>query len=135
MRRSAVGFTLIELMIAVVIIGILASVAYPSYQDSVRQSRRADAKSALIGLQLNIEKSRANQTSYANALPFALGGTINSPDGNYTITIDAASANAFQVTAAPVVGSDQANDACTSFIINQNGPVTGTAAQRACWGM
>jgi prepilin-type N-terminal cleavage/methylation domain-containing protein len=42
------GFTLIELMIAVVVIAILAAIAYPSYQDSVRKSRRADAKSALM---------------------------------------------------------------------------------------
>ena len=50
------GFTLIELMIAVAIVGILAGIAYPSYQDSVRKSRRADAQGALLGFANAMER-------------------------------------------------------------------------------
>ena len=50
------GFSLIELMIAVAIVGILAGIAYPSYQESVRDSRRADAKGALLGFANSMER-------------------------------------------------------------------------------
>jgi len=139
MQRKLGGFTLIELMIAVAIVGLLAAVAYPSYQDSVRKGRRIDAKNTLLGLQLEVEKRRANNITYATdltTLPVAGGpGAYLSLDGFYSISFDAADANTFQITATPVAGSDQANDSCGEFIINQNGPDTSTAARRNCWGM
>ncbi|MBT5967504.1 MAG: prepilin-type N-terminal cleavage/methylation domain-containing protein, partial [Gammaproteobacteria bacterium] len=54
--REIKGFTIIELMITVAIIGILASIAYPSYQESVYKSRRADGKGALLGLANAMER-------------------------------------------------------------------------------
>ncbi|MFI3186333.1 MAG: prepilin-type N-terminal cleavage/methylation domain-containing protein, partial [Methylococcaceae bacterium] len=56
MKQSQAGFTLIELMVTVAIVGILAAIAYPSYQDSVRKSRRADASGALLGLANAMER-------------------------------------------------------------------------------
>jgi len=130
------GFTLVELMIAIVIVGILATVAYPSYQDSVRQGRRIDATSTLLALQLEIEKRRTNNTSYANSLPVAnAAATYDSRDGIYDITYSNLAVATFTVTATPKAGTDQASDTCGAYIINENGPDTSTAAKRACWGM
>ena len=61
------GFTLIELMITVAIVGILASIAYPSYQDSVMKSRRADATGALLGFANAMERRFTETNSYCNA--------------------------------------------------------------------
>jgi prepilin-type N-terminal cleavage/methylation domain-containing protein len=61
------GFTLIELMIVVAIIGILASIAYPSYQESILKSRRADAKGALLGFANAMERHFTETNSYRKA--------------------------------------------------------------------
>lgn len=137
MKQQNHGFTLMELMIVVVIIGVLAAVAFPSYQDSVRKSRRSDAKADLLALQLAQEKWRATNPSYtanlANLGRTAAGGTFYTPQGFYTLGVAGVSATAYTITATPVAGSDQASDSCGAFSVDQNGPVTTTAAQTACW--
>lgn len=65
--KKQMGLTLIELMIVVAIIGILAAIAYPSYQSSVMKSRRADAHTTLFAIQLELEKMRGNCAQYASA--------------------------------------------------------------------
>jgi type IV pilus assembly protein PilE len=65
MFRSNKGFTLIELMIVVAAIAILAAIALPSFNEQVRKSRRAQAMSDLGGVQLGLERWRADNPSYA----------------------------------------------------------------------
>ena len=67
-QAAAPGFTLVEVMIAVVIVGLLAAVAIPAFTDSVRKSRRAEAFSALSAVQLAQERWRGNNASYASEL-------------------------------------------------------------------
>jgi len=63
-KRLNTGFTLIEVMIVVAIIGILASIAYPSYVDSVRKGRRAEARAALTELMQQEERFMTQNNSY-----------------------------------------------------------------------
>ena len=130
------GFTLIEVMIVAAIIAILAAIAYPSYQDSVRKSRRADAISVLISLQLQQEKWRANHTTYTSDLT-NLGGSPASDYYTFAIDVPAtapANATSYRISATAKSGKGQENDkqngvSCTPLTINQNS----TKSPAACW--
>lgn len=110
------GFTLIELMVGIVVVGILAAVALPAYQQYMYRSRRADATAALGSLQQAQERYRANEQNYAGALT-ALGITSDiSPQGHYTIAITAAAATGYTLTATARSSSPQSRDAdCGRF--------------------
>ncbi|WP_440998202.1 type IV pilin protein [Arhodomonas sp. SL1] len=64
-RRDARGFTLIEVMIVVVIVGILAAIAYPGYQDYMRNSQRAEARSELLQAAQRLERTYTAENEYS----------------------------------------------------------------------
>jgi type IV pilus assembly protein PilE len=106
------GFTLIELMITVAIVGILASIAYPSYQDSVMKSRRVDATGALLGFANAMERHFTENNSYLGAgttngntgVPTIFSDTspVDGGTAYYNLTINAASATGFTLRATPI---------------------------------
>lgn len=121
------GFTLIELMVVVAIIGILASIAYPAFIDYLRSARRADAQSDMLTIQLGMEKWRANNSSYAGATVSGVAPSVSNT--YYTYSITGAGASAYTINAA--AAGDQLNDSgCTAMTLDQSG-AKGTAA--SCW--
>jgi type IV pilus assembly protein PilE len=131
------GFTLLELMITVAIVGILAAIAYPSYQGYIERARRADAHEGLLRIQLGQEKWRANHTSYTTALtaapPNGLGLSATSAEGHYQLALTSASATGFVATATAATGGSQANDTgCTviTLTVAANGE---TRTPADCW--
>lgn len=138
--RKANGFTLIELMITLAVIAILAAIAYPSYQDSVRKSRRADAKSVLLNAAQWMERFYTEHNCYHRDTPpcsdptvtVALpGGLTQAPiEGGtkyYNISMtDCAgaaqvTADSFTLRAAPIAGSPQVNDRCGVLTLTSTG--------------
>jgi type IV pilus assembly protein PilE len=141
-RADYRGFTLVELMVVVVIAGILMAIAIPSYKNSIRKSRRTDAKTALLDLAGREERFNSTSGAYATTAANLGYGAFPTSVGNgyYTIaapTVVAGNATtvaSFSITATPVVGSDQAKDtACGSFTLTSTGvqSVSGTATD--CW--
>lgn len=125
-RRPHRGFSLIELMIAVVILGILASIAIPSYQKYVREGRRAEAAAGLLDIQQDLERWRVNNPTYAGC-PTGTGpnecGTP--PVQNVTFAISNATATTYTITATLSNDPD-----CPSMTLDQNGTKGGNAV---CW--
>jgi type IV pilus assembly protein PilE len=105
-QRLRRGFTLIELMIVVAIVGVLAMVAYPSYIKQVQKSRRADAITALNRIAQAQERWRANQSTYSNVLTSAGLNVPNPSSGYYTLQ---AVTPATSATAAAIAGAASAS--------------------------
>lgn len=109
------GFTLIELMIAVVVVGVLLAVALPSFMDSIRKSRRSDAYAAVAAVQQAQERWRSNKPNYTTTWS-ELGlssGTTNT--AYYELSLDAPPsgstlATGYIVNAVGKDGTSQAND-------------------------
>jgi type IV pilus assembly protein PilE len=153
-RRSAAGFTLIEVMVTLAIVGILAILAAPSFQDQIARSRRAEAKSALQMAALWMERNQAatfryNQDPAGAAVTTTmlsnLGWGQTPPTGaaRYLITFAAAPTAAGYVLAATPQGSQALADTpCGGPLaidnIGQRGVLSGStvlvnAASEACW--
>lgn len=113
------GFTLIELMITVAIIGILAGIVYPSYTQYMLQARRADAQSDMLEIQLGMEKWRANNNSYATAT--LAGVAPNVANTYYTYSITGAGLSAYIINAAAQGVQSTGDAACTPLTLDQSG--------------
>jgi type IV pilus assembly protein PilE len=153
------GFTLIELMVAVAIVGILAAIAIPSYQESMRKSRRADAEAALFSLANGLERNFTQFNTYCDTGTTSAGtvvaadacgnaaitdtgiplprisGIPNNPSAFYEISIIAVSADGMRYTLqADPIGA-QATDRCGNLTLTSVGAkgfdAPGTAAE--CW--
>ena len=112
-RGKHAGFTLIELVVAIAIIGILASIALPNYLEYTKKGRRAAAQAHLMDVAQRQQQYLLDNRSYAAALSTLSLTTPGDVSAYYTITIEAADATppTFTVTATPVSGSAQAGDA------------------------
>lgn len=129
-RCPSPGFTLIELLIAVAIAGILAAIAYPSYQEQVRQTRRAEVASILLENAHWLERHFTRHGAYDSG---AVSLVLQSPTSGgavYRIT-SALGADTYTLTATAVAGSLMEGDACAVYSINQVGQRTPTDVR--CW--
>ncbi len=133
--NNTCGFTLVELMIVVVIVAILGSIAYPVYQDQMRKTRRADAKSALMDAAAKMERHYTQFGRYSATLA-NVGIAATSPENFYSIAATVTNPNSQTFTMTATRAGQQAGDKCGNYTINQaqNRSVTGgSLTSQQCW--
>jgi type IV pilus assembly protein PilE len=145
LKSTSLGFTLIEVMITVAIIGILAAVAYPSYAEQVARSRRGDAQAALLETAQWLERQYTVSNAYNKT---GAGTTINNAAlpslraktaEMYTLSFGGVSAAStptatdYSLRMVPI--GSMANDRCGTFVLTNTSAktVSGGAGVAACW--
>lgn len=143
-RRYQQGFTLIELMIVVAVVGILSAIAYPSYTEYVQRGHRADARAGLLQAQLWLERAATATGFYPSTLPNALTWADDTSK-RYTISLhkngDKDPKTAFILKATPKSPGPQASDKCGTYTLSNTGlrgankKTSGqTGYDTDCWG-
>ena len=146
MRRQN-GFTLIELMVVVSIIGVIAGIAYPSYLKSMQKGRRAEAKAELTRLSQALERCYSSYGTYKNAACSTvedssgnfLSGLQSNPNKYYNMTASTLSGTAYTLTATAVSTGPQAKDTgCTIMNLDYqgrrtSGSTSATSDTGSCW--
>lgn len=126
----AAGFTLIELMLVIGVIAVLSAIAYPSYLDQVRKSRRGAVKADLVEYAQRAERQHSSSNTYAG---YALPYTVSPREGGtayYNLKVDTTQST-FTITATPQ--GSQAKDKCGEMTIDQANRKTAETTLSECW--
>ncbi|MFN7727302.1 MAG: type IV pilin protein [Rubrivivax sp.] len=127
------GFSLVELAVVLAAVGVLVSLAVPSWQQHLQRARRADAVAALTQLQAAQERLRTHTGAYSNDFQ-ALQRPLHSAEGHYTLAVELQGPEAYRATATPRAGGPQQPDsACSPLVMQVRLGFVETGPQRGCW--
>ncbi len=133
-RGNLRGFTLVELMIVIAIVGILGAISMSFYGNYVTDANRTDGRMALTQTATSLEKCKSLYSAY-NSANCNVALPVTSDEGLYTVAATAIAGATFLLTATPVAGAYQAGDTdCTTLTLTSSGIEGGTGANvNDCW--
>ena len=133
LRHRMRGITLIELMIVVVVVSILAAIAFPNYQEFTARAKRNEAKEGLLRIAVNQERFYLNNNTFTQDMT-ALGFSADpftTDTGSYVIDVTSADATNYSATATYQLGGNEASK-CLTFTVDGRGAKT-SGPQGDCW--
>ena len=134
MLKKMRGITLLELMIVVMIVGVLAAIAYPNYRDAAARAKRNEAKAALLQIATNQERFYLNNNTYTNdmtQLGFDASDDWVTESGTYTVDVSGADSQTYTATADYNPTDNEANK-CGQFVLDARGTRSSTP-YTDCW--
>lgn len=129
-KLKQAGFTLIEVMIVAAIVGILAAIAYPSYQEHVRQARRAEVATVLLESAQLLERHFTRHGAYDAGTLVLASQSPTAGQAVFTLTA-VLDEDSYSLTAGAVPQGIMAGDVCARYTLNQVGQRT--PADIRCW--
>ena len=133
------GFSLFELLVVLLVVGILAALALPAYRHHTLRVNRSEAMTLLLQLQSAEESHYLRHDAYTVSIepapPVGLGMSVGGASGKYTLSVSLAADGQSYIATATPVGSQAADVECSAFSIDARGrrAVTGVAGVRQCW--
>lgn len=132
--QSNQGFSLLELMIVVMVLGIIAAIAYPSYNNYVERANRSEGQAFLLDIAAKQERYRSQNNSYitTTANITNMGGKLSSETGKYNLTVGVGGSDdgGYKLTASPTFNDSK----CGNLILNARGERDVSSGDKAeCW--
>lgn len=139
-RAAARGFTLIELMMAVAVVGIIMAIALPAYQDSLTRGRREDGKAKASEVAQKLERFYSENLTFTTDLTklgYASATSVASDRGYYTIAVAANDsstiASSFKITATPTGVQASKDTLCRKLYLTSDNVRTAEGTGNTCW--
>lgn len=134
MKKNNSGFTLVELMITVLIIGILAAIAYPSYQSQIMRGNRSEGITMLNDAAARQERFFSQNNQYATTTAQLGLASANSTNNLYRLAIARPNTSQYTLTVQPI-GTQAKDTTCGNFTLDQAGTrgVSGSTGVNECW--
>jgi type IV pilus assembly protein PilE len=135
MRKRNAGVSLIELLTVIMIVGLLAGIAVPTYRNYTIRAHRADGKAAMLAMAGQLERCFTRFNSYDPDDGCAVVSGVSSTEGYYMMNITEQTAAAYAIEAVPQNGQED-DEKCGTFQLDSAGvkSVTGGDSAQHCWG-
>jgi type IV pilus assembly protein PilE len=133
--KRQIGVTLLELMIAVAIVGILTAIAVPAYQAQVMRTHRGAAKSCMSEMAQQMERWYTTNLTYEGAAPAPGCVTEGNMETRYEIVVDSITPRAYRIMATPIGAQEASDTQCGVLTLTDSGEhgQSGSGDETTCW--